>query len=103
MMYDYSEYKRFLQTELDTQIKEFEQVINTKALVLKERGEIFVGRFLKVQPNGMTVFKVRHSDNMPRKNSFWTATYLIGDMGSYKNWGEKSWGRPPTRLSKNLL
>ena len=92
MMYDYSEYKRFLQTELDTQIKEFEQVINTKALVLKERGEIFVGRFLKVQPNGMAVFKVRYSDNMPRKNSFWTATYLIGDMGSFKNWGEKTWG-----------
>lgn len=92
MMYGYSEYERFLQTELDTQIKEFEQVINTKALVLKERGEVFVGRFLKVQPNGMAVFKVRHSENMPRKNSFWTATYLIGDMGIYKNWGEKTWG-----------
>ena len=92
MMYDYYEYERFLQTELETQIKDFEKVINTEALVLKEQGKVFVARFMKFQPNGMAVFKVRHSDKMPRKNSFWTATYLIGDMGSYKNWGDKSWG-----------
>lgn len=92
MMHNYSEYERFLQTELETQIRDFEQVINTEALVLKERGEVFVGRFMKLQPNGMAVFKVRNSDNMPRKNSFWTATYLIGEMGNFNNWGDKSWG-----------
>ena len=92
MMHNYSEYERFLQTELETQIRHFEQVINTEALVLKERGEVFVGRFMKVQPSGMAVFKVRNSDNMPRKNSFWTATYLIGEMGNFNNWGDKSWG-----------
>ena len=91
-MHNYSEYERFLQTELETQIRHFEQVINTEALVLKERGEVFVGRFMKVQPSGMAVFKVRNSDNMPRKNSFWTATYLIGEMGNFNNWGDKSWG-----------
>ena len=92
MMYDYSEHERFLQTELEAQINDFEKVINTEALVLKEQGKVCVARFMKFQPNGMAVFKVRHSDKMPRKNSFWTATYLIGDMGSFKNWGEKSWG-----------
>ena len=28
---------------------------------------------------------------MPRKNSFWTASFLIGEMGSFKNWGKNSW------------
>lgn len=28
---------------------------------------------------------------MPRKNTFWTASYFINEMGSYKNWGELSW------------
>ena len=44
-----------------------------------------------MQPSGMAIFKVRNSDNMPRKNSFWTASFLIGEMGSFKNWGTNSW------------
>lgn len=28
---------------------------------------------------------------MPRKNTFWTASFLIGEMGSFKNWGNNSW------------
>jgi hypothetical protein len=39
----------------------------------------------------MLVFKVRNSDSMPRKNSYWTACYFTDEMGSYKNWGELSW------------
>lgn len=58
---------------------------------MKERGEVFVGRFVKLQPNGIAIFKVRKSDNMPRKNTFWTASFLIGEMGSFKNWGGNSW------------
>lgn len=91
MKYSRQDYEKFLNTELETQIKEYEQVVSTKALILKERGEVFVGRFVKLQPNGMAIFKVRNSDNMPRKNSFWTASYLIGEMGSFKNWGANSW------------
>lgn len=91
MKYTRKDYENFLNTELDAQVKEYEQIVCTKALVLKERGEVFVGRFLKFQPNGMAVFKVRNSDNMPRKNSFWTASFLIGEMGSFKNWGNNSW------------
>ena len=91
MKYSRAEYERFLNTEIETQIKGYEQVINTKAVVLKEQGEVFVGRFLKIQPNGQAVFKVRRSDNMPRKNSFWTATYFVGNKADYNNWGESSW------------
>lgn len=91
MKYTRKDYEKFLSTELETQIKEYEQVVCTKAIVLKERGEVFVGRFIKLQPSGMAIFKVRNSDNMPRKNSFWTATYLINEMGSFKKWGNNSW------------
>lgn len=91
MRYTRKDYENFLNIELETQVKEFEQVIRTQALVLKEMGEVFVGRFIKLQPNGIAIFKVRNSDNMPRKNSFWTASFLIGDMGSFKNWGDNSW------------
>ena len=91
MKYIRNDYENFLNTKLETQVKEYEQVVCTKALLLKERGEVFVGRFIKLQPNGMAIFKVRNSDNMPRKNSFWTASFLIGEMGSFKNWGNNSW------------
>ena len=91
MKYSRKDYENFLNTELETQVKEYEQVVCSKALVLKERGDVFVGRFIKLQPNGMAIFKVRNSDNMPRKNSFWTASFLIGEMGSFKNWGNNSW------------
>ena len=91
MKYTRIDYENFLNTELETQVKEYEQIVSTKALVLKERGEVFVGRFIKLQPSGMAIFKVRNSDNMPRKNSFWTASFLIGEMGSFKNWGTNSW------------
>ena len=91
MRYTRNEYENFLSLELETQVKEYEQVICVKANVLKEKGEIFVGRYIKMQPSGIAVFKVRNSDNMPRKNSFWTASFLIGEMGSFKNWGDNSW------------
>ena len=91
MKYTREDYKRFLNTELETQMKEYEQLVNTKAIVLKERGEVFVGIFLKLNSNGMAIFKLRNSDNMPRKNSFWTAVYLNGDKGKFKNWGDASW------------
>ena len=91
MRYTRKDYETFLSTELETQMREYARLVETKAIVLKERGDVFVGRFIKLQENGMVVFKVRVNDNMPRKNTFWTASYFINEMGSYKNWGELSW------------
>lgn len=91
MKYTRKDFENFLNIELETQVKEYEQIVCTKALVLKERGDVFVGRFIKLQSSGIAIFKVRKSDNMPRKNSFWTASFLIGEMGSFKNWGNNSW------------
>lgn len=91
MKYTRKDYENFLNTELEAQIKEYEQIVCTKALVLKERGEVFVGRFIKFLSNGIAIFKIRNSDIMPRKNSFWTASLLVGDMGNFKNWSNNSW------------
>ena len=91
MKYTRTDYEKFLEEELRIQIQEYEQLITTKALVLKERGEVFVGQFLKLNESGIAIFKMRYSDIMPRKNSFWMAVLLDGDKGSYKNWGDNEW------------
>lgn len=83
-------YIAFLESEYDTQMKEFGRLIATKATVLKERGEVFVGKFVRFRGE-FSIFKMRISDNMPRKNSFWTASCFIGEMASYKNWANLSW------------
>lgn len=91
MKYNRTDYIKFLETEYNNQMDSFGRLINTKAQILKERGEIFVALFLKVDDNGRAIFKVRVSDNMPRKNSFWTASILGEGMDKFKNWGEFSW------------
>lgn len=102
MKYSRADYERFLITEIEAQIKDYEQVINTKAMVLKERGEVFVGKFLRMHANGQAVFKVRHSDNMPRKNSFWTATYFVGEMANFRKWGDLSWVELRSKYQKDF-
>ena len=93
MKYTREDYERFLLAEIDAQENNYKDLVCTRALVLKARGEIFVGRYLSVQGDGMLIFKVRNSDSMPRKNSFWTACYFTDEMGSYKNWGSLSWAQ----------
>lgn len=91
MKYSRKQYQDFLTTEIVTQIRDYEQVVNTKAMVLKERGDVFVGMFMKVDDQGIAIFKVRDSDTMPRKNSFWTAVYYVDPMSRFKEWGDHSW------------
>ena len=93
MKYTREEYVRFLCTELEAQEKSYEQIVKTKASVLKDNGEVFVGMFQRINEAGFAVFKVRNSENMPRKNSFWSAVYLNGEMGKFRNWGDLSWNK----------
>lgn len=94
MRYTRDEYESFLSIELDTQLQDFKQIENTKASSLKERGAVFVGLFQGYGKNGLPIFKVRNAENMPRKNSFWTAVDLRsknGDMSKFRKWGNLSW------------
>ena len=93
MKYTRQEYIKFLCTELEAQEKSYEQIVKTKATVLKDNGEVFVGMFQRINEAGFAVFKVRNSENMPRKNSFWSAVYLNGEMGKFRNWGDLSWNK----------
>lgn len=90
MKFKREDYIAFLETEYDTQMKEYSRLIATKATVLKERGEVFIGKFVGFRGD-FSIFKVRISDNMSRKNSFWTASCFIREMASYKNWGDLAW------------
>lgn len=94
MRYTINDYEQFLNTEFETKQRGFDKIINIKAVTLKDRGEVFVGLFQKIDNTGMAIFKVRNSENMPRKNSFWTAVDLRGekgDMSRFKDWGDLSW------------
>ena len=46
---------------------------------------------IKINEQGFAIFKVRESDKMPRKNSFWTAVYYIDPMSRFRQWGDLSW------------
>lgn len=46
MRYTRKDYETFLSTELETQMREYARLVETKAIVLKERGDVFVGRFI---------------------------------------------------------
>ena len=91
MKYIRKQYQDFLSTEIETQVNGYEQIVNTKAMVLKDRGDVFVGMFIKINEQGFAIFKVRQSDKMPRKNSFWTAVYYIDPMSKFRQWGDYSW------------
>ena len=91
MKYERTDYDNFLNTEFESVQNDFEQLVNTKASVLKNRGEVFVGLFQKLQNDGMAIFKIPVTDNMPRKNSFWNAVLLKNEMAKPINWGELSW------------
>lgn len=92
MKYTRKDYIQFLNKEISAQVKEFESVKNTKALTLKDNGSLFVGKFMKIDDAGIAVFKIRKSDRIPRRNTYWTAVYLINEMSGFKNWGTNSWG-----------
>ena len=92
MKYTTEDYKRFLSKEISAQIKEYENIKNTKAITLKENGAIFVGKFIKFDESGIAVFMVRNSNHMPRRRTYWTAVYLVNEMCNFNNWGNNSWG-----------
>ena len=45
MKYNRQDYLNFLNTEFEKIKKDYDQLINTKALVLKDEGKVFTGPF----------------------------------------------------------
>lgn len=92
MKYTASDYKNFLSKEISAQVKEYESIKNTKATTLKDRGAVFVGKFMNLDESGVAIFKVRNGNNLPRRRTYWTAVYLINEMSNFNNWRDNSWG-----------
>ena len=60
MRYTRKDYETFLSTELETQMREYARLVETKAIVLKERGDVFVGRFI-----GCPVCRSKNAQDLP--------------------------------------
>lgn len=91
MMYTIDTYTRFLQSEIDYQKEKFEKTVRIQAVVLKDNGKVFVGKFMRIDEKGIAIFKTPITENMPRKNTFYTASYFSGEMCKPRNWGNYSW------------
>lgn len=91
MKYDRKDYVDFLEGERKELEREYVQTVSTSAIALKARGDVFVGRFVKLGSAGIAMFKVRNSDSMPSPRSFWTAVSLAGQMRESRNWEGLSW------------
>lgn len=91
MQYSRREQERFLDEELSAIAKNYADLIKKPAIKLMEEGEVFVSLFNKIDAQGCAILTMRNSRGLPRKGDFFCATLLIGDMSSYKNWGQLSW------------
>ena len=69
MKYIRQNYVDFLETELEAQEKNYETTMQTKASLLKDNGEVFVGMFQTINAAGFAVFKIPNSENNPTKKS----------------------------------
>ena len=85
---------RFLTDEYDVIIGEYYRTINTRALTLRDVGQVFSCRFLGVLESngGMVALRVRTSKFGPRKGSYFSAVLFEDEWGKSKiSWGDLSW------------
>lgn len=103
MYYTREQHKRFLDKELQAISENYIRVLNTKATALLSENEIYVAQFMKVDfekdavqedtynGSGQIILKFKKDKGIPRKNEYFTALLLDGNMCLPKNWGNISW------------
>lgn len=101
------QHKRFLDKELTAISEEYLQKLNTKAVALLSRNEVYVTQFVKLNQNlnigsdssvatkqsGQLILRFKKDRGIPRRNEYFTAIVLDGKMSLPKNWGNLSWGK----------
>lgn len=106
MYYTREQHKRFLDKELTAISEEYLKKLNSKALALLAENEVYVTQFVKLNLNGeksnaidrnvlgsgQLMLRFKKDKGIPRKNEYFTAVILEGDMCLPRNWGEISWG-----------
>lgn len=106
MYYTRDQHKRFLDKELTAISEEYLKKLNSKALALLAENEVYVTQFVKLDLNkdnsnaidrnvfgsGQLMLRFKKDKGIPRKNEYFTAVIIEGDMCLPRNWGEISWG-----------
>lgn len=103
MYYTREQHKRFLDRELEAISENYIRLLSTKATTLLSLNEVYVAQFMKVdlekiagqddvyKGSGQVILKFKKDKGIPRKNEYFTALLLDGDMCLPKNWGSLSW------------
>lgn len=96
MRYSRTEHKRFLDLELKAIATKYCELLNTSAITLKERCEIYATMFVKVpnegHNNGQLLLRFIKANGVPRKHEYFTAVILPMDICRPRSWGSLSWG-----------
>jgi rRNA-processing protein FCF1 len=107
MYYSRDQHKRFLDKELTAISETYLKLLNSKALSLLSTNDVYVTQFTKldlkesvsndsdrnVLGSGQLILKFKKDKGIPRKNEYFTAVILDGDLCLPKNWGNISWGK----------
>lgn len=91
MKIDRNKHAAFLEEELQAQTDEFKQKLNTSAIQLMNRNELFVGLYTKFHPNGEMIMMLPTSRGVPRKNEYYYCLLLPDNLSKYKNWDNRNY------------
>ena len=90
MKFTREEHIAFLELELKEQTEQYIAKIQTSAIALFEKEEVFSTQFVKFE-NGQLILKFKNERSLPRKGDYLTALVLQDDKKSFKTWGNLTW------------
>ena len=107
MYYTREQHKRFLDKELTAISEAYLKLLNSKAISLLSNNEVYITQFIKqdfkrvngndadrnVVGSGQLLLKFKKEKGIPRKNEYFTAIVLDGNICLPKNWGDITWGK----------
>lgn len=96
MEFTREEHIQFLDLELKEQTQQYIATIQTSAISLLAKDEVYSTQFVKFE-NGELILKFKNDRGIPRKGEFLTAVLLKDNIRSYKNWGNITWAELRTK------
>lgn len=106
MYYTRENHKRFLNKELTAISESYLRLLNTKAISLLASNDVYVTQYVKldfkktdieadrnVLGSGQLMLRFKKDKGIPRKNEYFTAVILEGDMCLPQNWRDITWGK----------
>ena len=107
MYYTREQHKRFLDKELTAISEAYLKLLESKAISLLSSNEVYITKFVKmdfkkqdegkadrnVLGSGQLLLQFKKDKGIPRKNEYFTAVILEGEMCLPKNWDDITWGK----------